>query len=152
MDINTNTDTARRVSAVSDWLALACLSAMVSIPFLHARHFNPIPSFWSEWWAFAFGLAAAALLLIRPGVWRPFGLPGVAAIPLVFLVTALVQYFVGRWYFIEPWLLYAAYLLWASILMLAGRSFVARRGFVVLADTLAVAILFGALANTAAAG
>jgi O-antigen ligase len=143
-----NTDFIRRVA---DWLALACLAAMVSVPFLHARHYNPIPSFWSEWWAFTLGLAAAALLLIRPNVWRPFGLPAVAAIPLVFIVTALVQYFAGRWYFIEPWLIYAAYLLWASLMMLAARSFVARRGLTPLADVLAAAILFGALANTAAA-
>src|SRR5664279_669579 len=101
-----NNDASRRISTVSDWLALACLAAMVSLPFLHPRHYNPIPSFWSEWWAFTFGLAASALLLIRPGVWRPFGLPAVAAIPLAFLTTALVQYFAGRWYFVEPWLMY----------------------------------------------
>ena len=147
----TDTKTLRRISKVGDWLALVCLAAMVSVPLLHPRHYNPIPSFWSEWWAFAFGIAAAALLLIRPGVWRPFGLPAVAAIPLAFLTTALVQYFIGRWYFVEPWLMYATYLLWATLLMLAGRSFVARRGFVALADVLAVAILFGALCNTAIA-
>ena len=73
-----NQDASRRLSAVGDWLGLACLAAMVSLPLLHPRHYNPIPSFWSEWWAFAFGLSAAALLLIRPGVWRPFGLPAVA--------------------------------------------------------------------------
>ncbi len=144
-------DAAQRVSRLADWLALACLAAMVSLPFLQPKHYNPIPSFWSEWWAFAFGLAAAGLLLIRPSVWRPFGLPAVAAIPLFFLVTALVQYFAGRWYFVEPWLLYSAYLLWAALLMLAGRSFIARRGLTPLADVLAAALLLGALANTAAA-
>ncbi len=143
-----NPDSAARITKVADWLALACLSAMVSLPLLHPRHFNPIPSFWSEWWAFAFGLGAAALLLIRPGAWRPFGLPEVAAIPLVFLATALVQYFAGRWYFVEPWLIYALYLLWAFLMLLASRSFVDRRGLTPLADTLAVAILFGAFCNT----
>ena len=146
-----NAGTARRAAAVADWLALACLAAMVSLPLLHPRHYNPIPSFWSEWWAFAFGIAAAALLLVRPSVWRPFDLPAVVAIPLAFLTTALVQYFTGRWYFVEPWLMYASYLLWAAMLMLAGRSFVARHGLAALADVLAVAILFGALCNTAAA-
>ncbi len=140
-----------RAARIADGLALACLAAMVSLPFLYPRHHLPIPSFWSEWWAFAFGLAAAALLLVRPGTWRPFGMPAVAFIPLAFLATALVQYFAGRWSFVEPWLMYAAYLIWACLMMLAGRSFVARRGLSPLADAVAVAILIGALLNTAVA-
>lgn len=146
-----NSDAARRTAAVADWFALLCFAAMATVPFLHPRHYNPIPSFWSEWWAFAFGLAASALLLIRPSAWRPFGLPAVAAIPLAFLVVGLAQYGAGRWYFVEPWLLYAVYLLWAMLLMLAARSFVARRGLEPFAETLSVALLLGALANTAAA-
>src|SRR5262245_1391598 len=113
-------DAARRIGAVADWLALACIAAMASVPFLIARHYNPIPSFWSEWWAFAFGLAASALLLVRPGVWRPMAIPAVALIPFALLAMALVQYAAGRWYFVESWLLYAAYLIWASLLMFAA--------------------------------
>lgn len=146
-----NADLSRRLGAVADWLALACLAAMASVPFLIARHYNPIPSFWSEWWAFAFGLSAAALLLVRPSVWRPMALPGVVLIPFAFLVMALLQYALGHWYFIEPWLLYMAYLIWASLLMLAAHSFVARRGLAPLANVLAAALLFSTLSNTVAA-
>lgn len=146
-----NPDLRQRTGRIADGLALACIAAMATVPFLHPRHYNPIPSFWSEWWAFAFGLGFSALLLIRPSAWRPFGLPAVAVIPVAFLATALVQYFAGRWYFVEPWLMQAIYLLWAALLMLAARSFVARRGLQPLAMTLAAALLAGALANTAAA-
>lgn len=144
-------DAAARIAAVIDWLALACFAAMASVPFLIARHYNPIPSFWSEWWAFAFGLAAAALLLVRAGTWRPLAVPGVVLIPFALLAMALVQYALGRWQFIEPSLMYAAYLLWAGLLMLAAHSVVARRGLAALAYALAVGLLAGALANTAAA-
>jgi hypothetical protein len=146
-----NPDFQSRAARIADGLALACLAAMVSLPFLYPHHRYPIPSFWAEWWAFAFGLAAAGLLLIRPGAWRPFGMPAVTFIPFAFLATALVQYSTGRWNFVESWLMYAAYLIWACLLMLAGRSFVARRGLEPLTAVVAVAILLGALANTAAA-
>ena len=43
-----DTKTLCRISKVGDWLALVCLAAMVSVPLLHPRHYNPIPSFWSE--------------------------------------------------------------------------------------------------------
>lgn len=144
-------DIASRIGAAADWLALACLAAMASVPFLIARHYNPIPSFWSEWWAFAFGLAAAALILIRPSAWRPMAVPGVILIPFSLLAMALLQYALGRWQFIEPWLLYAAYLLWAVLMMLAAGSLATRRGLAALACALACGLLLGAFANTAAA-
>jgi hypothetical protein len=42
-----NPDVLPRAGKAADSLALACLAAMVNLPFLFPHHCNPIPSFWS---------------------------------------------------------------------------------------------------------
>lgn len=130
-----------------DRLGLALLAAMVSIPFLHPRHLNPIPSFWAEWWAVALGLAAAAALLTRGDAWRPARLPGVMLIPLIFCAAAIIQIALRRVLFVEQALLHAAMLLWAALLMLLGRHLRDRFGPERIIDLLAAVLLAGALVN-----
>lgn len=136
--------------AIGHWrgrLGLALLAAMVALPFLHPRHFNPIPSFWGEWWAVALGLAAAGVLLARSDAWRPARLPSVMLIPLIFCATAVIQIALRQVLFVEQALLFASMLLWAALLMLLGRQLRERFGLERIVDLLAAAMLAGALVN-----
>ncbi len=117
---------------------------MASGPFLLPFHTDPIPSFWSEWWAGALGLAAVVtgLIVIRG---RSVVLPRVLLVPGVLLLTLLVQFGLGRLAFPQIGLLYAAYLLWAGILMILGRHLFETAGMFRLADVIAWALVLGAL-------
>jgi len=130
-----------------DRLGLTLLAAMVSLPFLHSRHFDPIPSFWAEWWAYALGLAAAGVLLARSAAWHPARLPQAMLIPLIFCVAAVAQIAFRRVTFTEQALLQATILLWTALMMLLGRHARDRFGLDRLCDLLATALLAGALIN-----
>lgn len=130
-----------------DRLGLALVAAMASLPFLHPRHFNPIPSFWAEWWAVALGLGAAGMLLIRSAAWQPMRLPRVMLLPLVFCAAAVIQVALRQVTFVEQALLYTAMLLWAALMMMLGRHVRERFGLERVVDLLAATLLAGALAN-----
>lgn len=130
--------------------SLGLLALMASGPFLFPFHPRPIPSFWSEWWAAALGLAAAVsgLLAARD---RPLALPATLGIPAVLLSALLLQFALGRPAFPQTGLLYATYLLWAGLLMILGRSLAETVGLARLADVLAGAFALGALAGAGVA-
>lgn len=128
-----------------DRLTLLLLAAMVVVPFQHSHHFNPIPSFFAEWWAALLGLAACATVFLRPEAWQRFPIPAVLLAPLLMLGALLFQYFSGRMAFVEQGLMFASYLLWAMLLACLGQDLRQRRGIDYLADGLAVAFLGGAL-------
>src|SRR5882672_2562171 len=51
-------------------ISLALLGLMVSLPFLNFHHSLPLPTFYTEWMAFALGIAASRSLSLgksRPG-------------------------------------------------------------------------------------
>ena len=123
---------------------------MVSGPFLSPFHTMPIVGFWSEWWAGALGLAAAAsgLIAIRG---RSLTLPRVLVVPAVLLLTLLLQFGLGRLGFPQIGLLYAVYLLWAGMLMVLGRHLADTIGLARLADVLAAAMALGAVMGAAVA-
>ena len=123
---------------------------MASGPFLLPFHTEPIPGFWSEWWAAALGLAAAVvgLLAMRN---RPLSLPPTLGIPAVVLLALLLQLMVGRLEFPQIGLLYAAYVLWAALLLILGRHLADAVGLARLAGVVAGAFAVGALANAAIA-
>ncbi|MCF8151877.1 MAG: Wzy polymerase domain-containing protein [Burkholderiaceae bacterium] len=108
----------------------------------------PIVGFWSEWWAGALGLTAAAtgLIALRS---RSFALPRVLAVPTVLLFTLLLQFAIGRLVFPQVGLLYAVYLLWAGLLMVLGRHLADTVGLDRLVDVLAVGFVLGALIGAA---
>ncbi len=128
-----------------DRLTMLLLSAMAIVPFLHPHHYNPIPSFFAEWWAALFGLGACAAAFLRPGAWQRFPLPAILLAPLLMLGEIVVQHFSGRIEFVEQGLIYASYLLWAILLACLGQDLVRRRGLAFLADAFASAVLAGAL-------
>lgn len=116
---------------------------MVSGPFLLPFHTDPIPSFWSEWWAAAFGLAAAVVGLIAARGRLP--LPQSLLIPALLLAALLAQFALDRLVFPQAGLLFAVYLLWACLLLVLGRHLADAVGLERLVDWLATAIAVGAV-------
>lgn len=94
----------------------------------------------------ALGLAGAVVGLLCV-LGRPLKLPPTLGIPAVLLLTLLLQYLLGRWFFPQIGLLYASYLLWAGLLLILGRHLADTIGLARLADVLAGAFVFGAMAG-----
>ncbi|MBA3031790.1 MAG: O-antigen ligase C-terminal domain-containing protein [Gammaproteobacteria bacterium] len=138
-----------RPTPIVGLFCLGLLALMASGPFLWPFHSQPIPSFWSEWWAGALGLAAAFVLLI--GGSRNLPLPALLGIPAVLLLVLLLQFMLGRLAFAQIGLLHTTYLLWAGLLLILGRHLAATVGLPRLAAVLACAFALGALAGAAIA-
>lgn len=91
-----------------------------TVPFLQPVHRFPLTAFYSEWLAFALGLAAAAPLLRRES-WRDAALPVVALAPLGLVVVLGVQVALGRVPYAGQALMASLYLLWALLLIVLGQ-------------------------------
>jgi len=133
----------------TSWVArtgLLVAGLMVSVPFLNFHHSYPLPTFYTEWIAFALGgVALFALALDEP--------KGRARVPYLSLglfglmMVLLIQVAAGRVEYSERNLLGMLYLIWASLLVwlgahlrercglerfaLAAQAFVALGGFLV---------------------
>ena len=92
-----------------------------TLPFLQPYHRYPITSFFSEWLAFALGLAAAMVLLSREP-WQKAALPAVAIAPIGLAVVLGLQAALGRVPYPEQALTAVLYLLWAALLILLGHA------------------------------
>ncbi len=125
-------------------ISLACLCAMLVLPFLNPHHFNPIPTFYQEWTAAACGLFAAALLL-RQKLFAELEVPAIALLPLGLAGLLLVQLAAGLVAFPSQALIFALYLLWTVLILTLGRSLRQRLPLEKLATTFATAILCGTL-------
>jgi len=117
-----------------------------TLPFLQPWHRFPLTSFYSEWLAFALGLAAA-LPLLRREPWRDATVPMIALAPLGLAVVIAVQAALGRVPYPEQALTAGLYLLWAALMVLLGHAL--RRGLTLdsIATTLAWFLLAGGLLN-----
>lgn len=124
--------------------SLFLVGLMFVLPFLQPYHRYPIPSFYSEWLAFALGLAAALVLLGRQP-WSKAELPAVIVAPIALIVILGLQALMGRAPYVEQILTAVLYLLWAALLLQLG--FILRREFALnaLATTLAWFLLAGGL-------
>jgi O-antigen ligase len=92
---------------------------MWTLPFLQPYHRYPLTGFYSEWLAFALGLAAALLLAGREP-WRDAALPAVAIAPVALAAVLGLQAALGRTPYPEQALTGVLYLLWASLLIVLG--------------------------------
>lgn len=119
---------------------------MVSGPFLLPFHTLPLPDFWSEWWAAALGLGAAAAGLLASR--EPLRLPTLLLLPAVLVVAIILQFALGRIAFPQIALLAELYLLWIGLLLMLGRHLARTMGLARLADVLAAAVTVGALLGT----
>ena len=91
---------------------------MFVLPFLQPYHRYPLTSFYSEWLAFALGLAAA-MLLAHKASWDEAKLPAVALAPIALIVVVGLQATLGRVPYTEQALMAALYLFY----------FTTKRGF-----------------------
>ncbi|MBI1966222.1 MAG: O-antigen ligase C-terminal domain-containing protein, partial [Betaproteobacteria bacterium] len=125
-------------------LSLILTGLMFVVPFLQPYHRFPLTAFYSEWLAFALGLAAAALLLRREP-WRGAALPAVALVPPVLALLLGLQVALGRVPYPEQALTAALYLLWAALLMLLAHTLRRELGMTAVVTTLAWFALCGGL-------
>lgn len=99
-------------------ISLALLGLMVSLPFLNFHHSLPLPTFYTEWMAFAFGTAALLALALARG--KQTGLPLVSLGLMGLMLVLLMQVAVGTVAYVERSLLGALYVLWAALLIWLG--------------------------------
>ncbi len=123
-------------------MSLALIGLAWTVPFLQPYHRYPLTAFYSEWLAFALGLAAAAPLLRRES-WRDAALPVVALAPLGLIVVLGVQVVLGRVPYFGQALLASLYLLWAVLLILLGQLLRREASFAAVATWLAWFLLGG---------
>jgi O-antigen ligase len=117
-----------------------------TLPFLQPWHRFPLTAFYSEWLAFALGLAAALALLHRKS-WQDAAPPVVAIAPVGLIVVLGLQAALGRMPYEEQALTATLYLLWASLLMVLGQVIRRELGMARVATTLAWFLLAGGLLN-----
>ena len=100
--------------------SLVLIGLAWTVPFLQPVHRYPLTAFYSEWLAFALGLAAAAPLLRRES-WRDAALPAVALAPLGLIVVLGMQVALGRVPYMGQALMAGLYLSWAALLIVLGQ-------------------------------
>lgn len=135
----------RRLDSALPLAALVALAAMVSLPFLHPHHQNPIPSFFGEWWAAALGLVACGLFLRRQQR-EFFAIPQIALLPVGLAGLILLQMvLLGGQVHADQSLIAVLYLLWAAALMTLAQTLRRCGELERLAAALAVGVAVGAL-------
>lgn len=100
-------------------ISLALLGLMVSLPFLNFHHSVPLPTFYTEWMAFALGTAALLALALAPTGQEtrvPVLSLGLTGLTLVLLI----QVAVGAVAYSERSFLGMLYVLWAALLVWLG--------------------------------
>jgi len=99
-------------------ISLALLGLMVSLPFLNFHHSLPLPTFYTEWLAFALGTAALLPLALARG--KQTGFPFLSLGLIGLMVVLLIQAALGTVAYAERSLLGALYMLWAALLVWLG--------------------------------
>lgn len=115
-----------------------------TLPFLQPYHRFPLTSFYSEWLAFALGLAAV-LPLLRREPWRDATVPLIALAPLGLAVLLALQVTLDRVPYAEQALTAGLYLLWAALMAVLGHVLGRRLTLDSIARTLAWFLLAGGL-------
>jgi len=125
-------------------ISLVFAGLMISLPFLNFHHSQPLPTFYTEWIAFALGGAALfALALIPPGGRARVPYLSVGLIGL--MLVLLIQVAIGRVAYAEHNLLGMLYVLWAGLLVWLGAHLREQCGIERLALTVQVFLTAGGL-------
>jgi len=122
-------------------ISLALLGLMVSLPFLNFHHSLPLPTFYTEWMAFAFGTAALLRLALARG--KQTGLPLLSLGLIGLMLVLLIQVAVGMVAYAERSLLGALYVLWAALLVWLGAHLREHCGLERIGVVLQVFVAFG---------
>lgn len=115
-----------------------------TLPLLQPVHRFPLTAFYSEWLAFALGVAALAPLLLREA-WRDARLPVIALAPLALIVVLGIHLALGRVPYPGQALAAGLYLSWAVLLVLLGQLLRRTVPLPSIATTLAWFLLAGGL-------
>ena len=129
--------------------SLALLGLAWVLPFLQPYHRYPITAFYSEWLAFALGLAASSLLL-RKESWRNGALPVVVLAPLGLALVLGLQVMLGMVPYPEQALMAVLYLLWTALVMVLAFTLKRELGMTAVAAGLAWFVLAGGLLSALA--
>ena len=138
--------TIKRLTAFLDFphISLALIGLMWVLPFLQPYRQFPLPSFYTEWLAFALGLGALSLLL-QKRFWNNLELPRMALVPLVLYPLLLLQFVLGKIAYPEQVLLALLYLLWATFLILLGNILRREIGLAAISTALAWCLVAGGI-------
>ncbi len=131
-------------------ISLALAGLMFLLPFLNPYHFYPLTNFYTEWLAFAFGLAAMAPLSVK-SFWNEVEIPTLALCLLAFAALLLLQLIWVDIAYPELSILGALYVIWAAWLVWLGRVLAKSCGREQVALVLAAMLVLGGLLNAAAA-
>ena len=122
-------------------ISLVLSVLMVSLPFLNFHHSLPLPTFYTEWMAFALGTAALLPLALARG--KKTGLPLLSLGLIGLMVILLIQAAIGMVAYAERSLLGAFYALWAALLVWLGAHLREDCGLERIAVVLQVSVAFG---------
>lgn len=125
-------------------LSLIATTLAITLPFLGAHHYLPLPTFYQEWLAVMLALLAVIPLTLSKDQ-APWQLPRTALLPLSFAALAWMQYAAGIDVLFETTVLFSLYMVWAALLMLTICRIESSMGRDALGDILAKALLGGAL-------
>jgi O-antigen ligase len=117
-----------------------------TVPLLQPYHRYPLTAFYSEWLAFALGLAAAAPLIAREP-WRDAKVPLIALAPLGLALLLAFHVVLGRMPFAEQALAGGLYLLWAALMAVLGYELGRRLTLGSIATTLAWFLVAGGIVH-----
>jgi len=124
-------------------VSLALSGLMVSLPFLNFHHSLPLPTFYTEWMAFALGTAALLPLALARG--KQTGLPLLSLGLIGLMVILLIQAAFGMVAYAERSLLGALYVLWAALLIWLGAHLREQCGLERVGVVLQLSFAFGGL-------
>jgi O-antigen ligase len=122
-------------------VSLALSGLMISLPFLNFHHSLPLPTFYTEWLAFALGTAALLPLALARG--KQTGLPLLSLGLIGLMLVLLIQAAVGMVAYVERSLLGALYLLWAALLVWLGAHLREQCGLERVAVVLQLSVVIG---------
>lgn len=130
-------------SSLLGWLPLVSLSLMLTVPFLMAHHYAPIPTFFQEWVAATLGLLAFCHVLGKKEL--ALELPEFSLLPIGLIFIALLQTLLLQQVIVFRIQLFALYLIWATMMLILGRHLANNLGLDKLSRWMAFATLAGAL-------
>lgn len=119
MNVTTPTLVGERHGPFLSLLSLGFVGLIWTLPFLQPYHRYPIPSFYEEWFALVFGLAALTLL-VTPRAWHEARLPIIVIAPLGLAGVILLHAAIDRVTYYGQALTAASYLVWAVALIMLG--------------------------------